>query len=143
MRRTRRLLREALVELTLERGWDSVSVLDVCAKADIGRSTFYVHFADKEDLLLSGFDDLHAGLDAHCAVRAQPFAFAEPLLAHAAENHDLFRAVVGRQSGQQCNGDSATSLRTSFLSNSPVCKFERPSVIALRTSLRVVSWKCS
>ena len=100
VRRTRRLLREALVSLILERGWDAVSVLDVCARADVGRSTFYVHFADKEALLLSGFDDLHATLGAESARGTGPFPFIEGLIAHAAENHRLFRAVVGRRSGQ-------------------------------------------
>ena len=100
VRRTRRLLREALVTLILERGWDAVSVLDVCARADVGRSTFYVHFADKEALLLSGFDDLHASLGAESATATGPFPFVESLIAHAAENHRLFRAVIGRRSGQ-------------------------------------------
>jgi len=101
VRRTRKQLREALVALVLERGWDAVSVLDVCGRADVGRSTFYAHFADKEDLLLSGFDDLHAALDGERRGGAAPFAFAATLLLHAAENQDLFRAVAGRQSGQQ------------------------------------------
>jgi AcrR family transcriptional regulator len=99
VRRTRRVLRDALVALTLERGWDAVSVLDVCEHADIGRSTFYAHFADKEDLLLSAFDDLHEHMAARRTV--EPFGFAEALLAHAAENEDLYRAVAGRESGQQ------------------------------------------
>jgi AcrR family transcriptional regulator len=34
-----------------------VTVRDVCERADVGRSTFYLHFADKESLLVSGFDD--------------------------------------------------------------------------------------
>lgn len=42
VRKTRRLLHEALVTLILERGWDAVSVRDVCERADVGRSTFYV-----------------------------------------------------------------------------------------------------
>ena len=101
VRRTRHLLREALVALILERGWETVSVLDVCARADVGRSTFYVHFADKEALLLSGFDDLHASLRAISAhAEAMPFAFVDALIVHAKENHRLFRALVGRRSGQ-------------------------------------------
>jgi AcrR family transcriptional regulator len=99
VRRTRRQLRDALVSLILERGWDDVSLVDVCARADVGRSTLYTHFADKEDLLLSGFDDLHASLGMHLG---QPgtFGFIAPLVEHARENVKLFRAVVGRRSGQ-------------------------------------------
>jgi len=101
VRKTRRQLREALIELMLERGWDGVSVRDVCERADVGRSTFYVHFADKENLLLSGFDDLHRAME-HLRVEAtEPFGFLEPLAEHAAENRRLVEALLGRQSGQR------------------------------------------
>ena len=101
VRRTQRGLREALISLILERGWDAVTVRDVCEAADVGRSTFYVHFADKENLLLSGFDELQAEMAGHARGATVPFGFAEALLAHALENRRLFRAMVGRQSGQQ------------------------------------------
>ena len=101
VQRTRRQLREALITLILERGWDAVSVRDVCEKADVGRSTFYVHFADKENLLLSGFDDLHAAMDDIRTHAGVPFGFIEPLVRHVAEHKRLLQAVLGRQSGQQ------------------------------------------
>jgi len=101
VRRTRRQLRDALVALTLERGWDAVSVRDVCERADVGRSTFYVHFADKENLLLSGFDDLHAALEHVRRERHGAFDFIEPLALHAQENRRIMQALVGRQSGKQ------------------------------------------
>jgi AcrR family transcriptional regulator len=97
--RTRRNLRESLVTLILERGWDAVSVQDVCGHADVGRSTFYVHFADKEELLLSGFDELHAALDGLRSSERGPFSFARNLIEHAQANQRLFSAVVGKRSG--------------------------------------------
>jgi AcrR family transcriptional regulator len=100
VRKTRRLLHDALIGLILERGWDAVSVRDVCEKADIGRSTFYVHFADKENLLLSGFDELHEAMEQVRTSAKVPFGFLGPLAAHAAENARLVRALAGRQSGQ-------------------------------------------
>jgi len=45
VQRTRRALREALVALIVERGWEGFSVQEVCERADVGRSTFYTHFA--------------------------------------------------------------------------------------------------
>ena len=101
MRRTQRQLRDSLVTLILERGWDAITVRDVCEHADVGRSTFYVHYADKESLLLSGFDELQSALSELAKTTRQPFAFIEPLLTHALENERIFRAVVGRQSGHQ------------------------------------------
>lgn len=100
VRRTRKQLRDALVTLVLERGWDRVAVKDVCAHADVGRSTFYVHFADKEELLLSGFDDLHRALDQE-RDGSRAFAFAGHLVDHARANTRLFRALLGKRSGQE------------------------------------------
>ncbi len=102
MQRTRRTLREALLALLLERGWDAVTVQDVCERADVGRSTFYTHFADKEELLAGGLDDLKAGL-RHSLAPAEPghpLPFLHGLLQHAGENQRLFRALVGKRSGE-------------------------------------------
>jgi AcrR family transcriptional regulator len=98
--RTRRQLREALVSLVLERGWDSVSVTDVCERADIGRSTFYVHFADKEELMLSGFQNLEAALESVRRATPGTFAFARELVVHTHENLQLFRALVATKTGR-------------------------------------------
>jgi AcrR family transcriptional regulator len=100
--RTRRTLREALVSLLLQRGWDGVSVQDICDRADVGRSTFYTHFADKEELLVGGFDDLRHTLRAGLAQTPDskvPLRFARGLLDHAHENQRLFLALVGKRSG--------------------------------------------
>jgi AcrR family transcriptional regulator len=128
VRRTMRTLRESLIALTLERGWDQVTVQDVCRHADVGRSTFYVHFADKESLLLSGFDELHAALATLQRKGSQPFAFAEHLLQHASENERLFRVVAGRQSGQQIQWrfrDVVTSMVEAELAALKVPKAQR------------------
>jgi AcrR family transcriptional regulator len=100
VRKTRAQLRDALVSLVLARGWEAVSVKDVCERADLGRSTFYVHFVDKEDLLFSGFDDLHRSLLEPLDGSSQPFHFAEALIAHAHDNVRLYRALLGKKSGQ-------------------------------------------
>ncbi|MFI1461488.1 TetR/AcrR family transcriptional regulator [Nocardia carnea] len=52
VRRTRETLHRALIELMMERAYDRISVSDVIARADIGRSTFYAHYRDKDDLLV-------------------------------------------------------------------------------------------
>jgi len=101
VQRTRRALGEALVELILERGWAAVSVQDVCDRADIGRSTFYSHFADKEDLLIGGLDDLGQAVRGLGSVRNgdPPLAFVRGVIEHAMEQRPLFRAVIGKHGG--------------------------------------------
>jgi len=90
--RTRERLREALIALTLQRGWDDVSVQSVCARAGVGRSTFYVHFADREDLLLASFQSGHI---VPRVQRSEPLAFVQPLVEHVAAQRALYDKLVG------------------------------------------------
>lgn len=55
----RRILRtrDALVALMQERNFDEITVQDVLNRAGVGRSTFYVHYRDKDDLFLSDVED--------------------------------------------------------------------------------------
>src|SRR4029079_6347017 len=56
--KTRRALKEALTDLILAQGYESVTVQDLIDRADVGRSTFYAHFMDKDDLLMAILADL-------------------------------------------------------------------------------------
>ena len=94
VRKTRRALRESLFSLIAERGWDGVNVQHVCERADVGRSTFYTHFADREDLLLSGFDDLKIELRAG---DPRPLGWVRGLLEHVAQNRRLARLLTARR----------------------------------------------
>jgi AcrR family transcriptional regulator len=99
--RTHRTLPEALIQLIRERGWDEITVQDVCQRADVGRSTFYVHFADKEELLVSGFGDLRKHLRQQVAgEKAKPLGFALALFQHAREYQLVYRALLGRRTAQ-------------------------------------------
>jgi len=50
-RKTRQLLRDTLLTLLKEKRYEEISVQDIIARADVARSTFYVHYVDKDDLL--------------------------------------------------------------------------------------------
>lgn len=56
-RRTRDALGDALMELMQERPFKSITVQDVLDRAEVGRSTFYTHYRDKDDLFLSDVED--------------------------------------------------------------------------------------
>jgi AcrR family transcriptional regulator len=64
VRRTRELLRQAFFSLVAEKGYERITVQDILDRADVGRSTFYAHYRDKEHLLLSGFQDIRSALAA-------------------------------------------------------------------------------
>ena len=53
-RRTRHLLRSALLALLKEKRYEQISVQDIIERADVARSTFYMHYLDKDDLLTGG-----------------------------------------------------------------------------------------
>ena len=78
--RTRDKLGDALIALMQEKAFDDITVQQVLDRARIGRSTFYAHYRDKEDLFLSDVEDFfqmmgnllkqrNAGLDRLAPVR--------------------------------------------------------------------------
>ena len=105
--RTRKLLRGALVSLIQEKGFEALTVQDIIDRANVGRATFYSHFENKDDLLVSGFEDLRASLkgrqrDAFARGRTiddRVLGFSRDVFAHTQEYRDVFRAMVGRRSG--------------------------------------------
>ena len=58
--RTQKLLRDALHSLIHERDYDSIAVKEILDRANVGRSAFYMHFRDKDELLVSTFYDILA-----------------------------------------------------------------------------------
>ena len=58
IQRTRQALRTALLELTKEKGYDSISIEEITERANVGRATFYLHYKDKEDLLLEQYSEM-------------------------------------------------------------------------------------
>lgn len=52
VQRTRELLRRALLELIDEKGYDAVTIQDITERANVGRTTFYLHYQGKDDLMV-------------------------------------------------------------------------------------------
>lgn len=102
VRRTRRALREALIALIVERGYEKVTVQDVLDRADIGRSTFYAHYRDKDALFTACFDDLRASLELSLAATVEGPSHDDPtrpigvLFEHAYANQLVYQALCGR-----------------------------------------------
>ena len=96
MRRTRSSLHTALIGLAREKPYSAIAVKEILNRANVGRSTFYTHFRDKDDLLESG---IHEVLDsARGASRRQSpvdrlLSFSLPVLRHIDEH----RQVAGPQ----------------------------------------------
>ena len=106
IQRTRALLLSALLDLIVERGYEEVTVQDIVDRANVGRSTFYKHFLDKRELLLSGVDGLQALVTQQRAVQASSavvsqrlLSFTLPLFQHVQGNVRFCRALLGPRSG--------------------------------------------
>jgi AcrR family transcriptional regulator len=64
--RTREQLQRALVELIAERGYDAITIQDIVDRAELGRTTFYLHYNSKDELFMSCHEaiikEFHLGL---------------------------------------------------------------------------------
>lgn len=97
VRRTRRRLKKALLELIRERRYDEITVREIAERADVGRSTFYDHFGSKEDLLFDGFEErLLAMAEAARDTPTDdvPLGFGVPFLEHVRLQRRFFRAAI-------------------------------------------------
>ena len=104
--KTKHALFEALVELMIEQGYEAISVADIAERANVGRSTFYAHYADKEDLLQESLRGLRQHLITATPAREPAddpvhpaLAFSLPMLNHVREVRELFCALAGKQHG--------------------------------------------
>jgi AcrR family transcriptional regulator len=100
VQRTRQLLKDALIALILEKGYDKITVQNIIDRANVGRSTFYAHFLDKDDLMESSVEKLKEELGQHMflASDGDPENVLMPSLAlfrHTQKQHHLYKAMIG------------------------------------------------
>src|SRR5260370_15510074 len=87
------MVHKALMSLILEKKYESITVQEILDRADVGRSTFYMHFQDKDELLFDGFQYLQSFLESAQEVSGTPprnsydriIGFSLPMFEHAQE----------------------------------------------------------
>ncbi|QBD77008.1 TetR/AcrR family transcriptional regulator [Ktedonosporobacter rubrisoli] len=100
IQRTRQLLSDALLALIVERGYEIITVQDITVKANIGRTTFYMHYRDKEELLAASVQrlvkelrqEIEAGTEELCTYRTLIILVFQ----HIAQHYRLYRVLLGR-----------------------------------------------
>ena len=105
--RTRAMLQHALISLILKKGYEAITIEDICEAANIGRSTFYAHYTSKDDLKRSGLESLRRQLvdrQRHALatpgdIRDRSLGFSLTMFEHARDHIDLYRALVGGRGG--------------------------------------------
>lgn len=94
-RRTKLSLQHALIQLILEKRYDLITVQDILDRADVGRSTFYVHFTDKEDLLISSYQNVFRWLQKRLEENeSKRIAPSLDLFQHVQSHHEVYLALV-------------------------------------------------
>lgn len=116
-RRTRGRLGDALIELIQEKPFDDIRVQEVVERSGVGRSTFYAHFSNRDDLFASDVDDFCAAFATLLERRGEAsdrLAPVEELFSHVASERRLYRALVGAGRMQDvldlCRGHMARSI---------------------------------
>jgi AcrR family transcriptional regulator len=105
--RTRAMLQHALNSLIPKKGYEAITIKDICDAANVGRSTFYAHYTSKDDLKRSGFEPLRRLLidrqrEALATARddrSRSLGFSLTMFEHARDHRDHYRALVGSRGG--------------------------------------------
>jgi AcrR family transcriptional regulator len=111
--RTQRALLESLLDLIVEKGYERTTVEDVLRRADVGRTAFYAHFENKQDLLLHRFADipwLRRG-EGRCDEYAAGLFNVSFLFEHVAQQRELVVALRGTSAFEE----AVVSLRDNLL----------------------------
>lgn len=134
--RTRQLLSSALVDLVKEKRFDDITVQEVIDRADIGRSTFYSHFRDKEDLFQKDWERFLDGLALHInweKVGAGSFVPVVYLFRHLQDFQPFYKGLVRSQKvdaifkgGMNHLGQKIESALTSRLKGKPASSIPIP-----------------
>jgi AcrR family transcriptional regulator len=104
VRRTRRMLRDALVSLILEKDYASISIKEVTKRAEVAYITFFRHFDGLDELLMEVLEqgqlDLMARVEALAKQSEGPTLETEGRLIfeYIQQNADLFRILLKSQS---------------------------------------------
>lgn len=97
----RRRVFDAFAALMAERGYDGISMAQIAARADLGRTAIYHHFPDKERLLVAFATDetdrYLCDLEARLAGVTDPEAALRCYIRHQLESGDRFHMGLGRQ----------------------------------------------
>ncbi len=95
IRRTHKLLADALVALSQQRGYDAVTIREITEYADVSYSTFFRHYTDKDALLLDMIQNTVVELRRLIGENRPASGSGKVLFEHIADNQPLYRVLLG------------------------------------------------
>lgn len=141
--RTCKALKKALYELIEEKGYDQVTVEEITDRANLGRATFYLHYRDKEDLLLEDVIDLvdqmveeTTGMpwlrwredskgENSMTIRPSPMVL---VFQHVAENADYYRIIL-RGQGKYSVGERLRAIIIKAIKDVGLARSQKGSLV--------------
>jgi AcrR family transcriptional regulator len=123
--RTRQLLKDILVELIEDKGFDGITIKDLTVKAGLNRGTFYLHFRDKYDLmeqvqleLLHGFGEVIQQIKPleiiESITKKQPYTVLIQILQYLKNHGRFFKVLLGPKGDPAFPKKMKELIRTNF-----------------------------
>ncbi len=103
VRRTKKLIQEATMQLIDEKGFSNVKIVDIANRANINRNTIYLHYETKEDIVISMVDEAFAnswkGIKIDSFIPNKPtkknlYNLFYKLLSTIGDNVELYRIIL-------------------------------------------------
>lgn len=97
VKRTRALLRDALIDLIVERNdYKSITITDITNRAGLSRTTFYLHFKDIDQLLFNTMRDIYVEIvEQHYAGHQTIVEAGAADYEHIAQFAPFYRIMLG------------------------------------------------
>src|SRR5262245_14561463 len=144
---TQNLLAKALIALTLEKGYDAVTIRDITERADVGYATFFRHYPDKDALLRDVLEVVLAELMALLPPHpdADPTAMGTLIFRYIQDHGEVCRVLLGSRGSAALvrriiEAGSATVLQQ----NTPRAESHIPPEIAahhlVASSIALIEW---
>lgn len=121
VRKTKKQLRQALMDIMSEKPSKSISVRELAERADINRGTFYIHYKDVNDLLQRLEDEMAERLIlvckryAYATTEVSAYPYLTELYRFARDNADLCMVLLGSNGDRAYTERICAILRSYFL----------------------------
>lgn len=153
VQRTRDLLRNALMQLIQEKGYDTVTIEEITERANLGRTTFYLHYQSKDDLLLDHHADFTSQFNMDKLSREQllgnvPQPEWVEFLAQIGQGKEIYLAftrtkdadIIMRNIRQRMIDDFRESLQKAFPDMTPDPPLDMLTNYLVGAQLSLIDW---
>lgn len=145
VKRTQNLLAKALITLTLEKGYDAVTIRDITEYADVGYATFFRHYHDKDSLLQDVSEVVLAELKQLLPSSSDMPAIGTPLFRYVQANSSIIRVLLSsRGSTSPIQHIIDITVQDMLSKNAPLEESAIPIEIAayhiVSSSINLIQW---